>query len=213
MTVLIGVFGASGFAREVMPLVRAQIDPATECAVFVDREAGDQVNGHDVISEEAFLSHKGERRFAVAIAEADLRRRIAAGAEAAGAKPLQIRAASAEVLDDVDIGPGAVLCGHTTITSNVRIGAAFHLNLHSYVAHDCVIGDYVTFAPKVACNGNVMIGDGAYIGTGAVLRQGQPGKPLLIGAGAVVGMGAVVTKDVPPGTTVVGNPAKPFIKP
>ena len=46
-----------------------------------------------------------------------------------------------------------------------------------------------------------------YIGSGAIIRQG-----LTIGAGAVVGMGAVVTKGVPPGVTVIGNPAKPLIK-
>ena len=50
------------------------------------------------------------------------------------------------------------------------------------------------------------------IGTGAVLRQGQPGQPLVIGRGAVVGMGAVVTKSVPPGATVVGNPARPLLR-
>ena len=73
-----------------------------------------------------------------------------------------------------------------------------------------MIGDYVTFAPSVRCNGNIVIEDHAYIGTGAVIKQGTPEKPLVIGKGAVVGMGAVVTKDVPPGVTVVGNPAKPF---
>jgi acetyltransferase-like isoleucine patch superfamily enzyme len=62
----------------------------------------------------------------------------------------------------------------------------------------------------VCCNGNVHIGDGAYVGTGAVLRQGTSEKPLVIGENAVIGMGAVVTKDVAPGTTVVGNPAKLF---
>ena len=80
------------------------------------------------------------------------------------------------------------------------------------MAHDCLIGDFVTLAPGVHCNGNVVIEDHAYIGTGAVIKQGQPGQPLVIGRGAVVGMGAVVTRDVPACTTVVGNPAKSFFK-
>jgi len=119
-------------------------------------------------------------------------------------------AENAVVLDEVSIGEGAILCHFTQLTSNIRIGKYFHANIYSYVAHDCVIGDYVTFAPAVRCNGNVVIEDHAYIGTGAVIKQGSPDKPLVIGRGAIVGMGAVVTKDVPPGVTVVGNPAKVF---
>jgi acetyltransferase-like isoleucine patch superfamily enzyme len=111
-------------------------------------------------------------------------------------------------MDEVQIGIGGLLSPFVTLTSNIRIGRCFHANLYSFVEHDCQIGDFVTFAPAVRCNGNVHIGDHAYIGTGAVIRQGSATKPLVIGAGAVVGMGAVVTRDVAPGTTVVGNPAR-----
>ncbi|MRA52829.1 acetyltransferase, partial [Escherichia coli] len=86
-------------------------------------------------------------------------------------------AANALVYDDVDIGEGAILCGFTHLTSTIRIGRHFHANIYSYVAHDCVIGDFVTFAPGVMCNGNVHIDDHAYIGTGAILKQGTPDKP------------------------------------
>ena len=78
------------------------------------------------------------------------------------------------------------------------------------MAHDSVVGDFVTFAPRVACNGRSLIEDHAYIGTGAVMREGKAGVPLTIGVGAVVGMGAVVTRNVAPGTTVVGAPARPM---
>jgi acetyltransferase-like isoleucine patch superfamily enzyme len=46
---------------------------------------------------------------------------------------------------------------------------------------------------------------GATIGSGATILGG-----VRIGAGATVGAGAVVTKDVAPGSTVVGNPARPL---
>jgi acetyltransferase-like isoleucine patch superfamily enzyme len=49
----------------------------------------------------------------------------------------------------------------------------------------------------------VVIEDGAWIGIGAVVLKG-----VRIGAGARVEAGAVVTRDVPPGATVVGNPAR-----
>jgi sugar O-acyltransferase (sialic acid O-acetyltransferase NeuD family) len=111
-------------------------------------------------------------------------------------------------MDDVQLGEGAILSPFVTLTSNIRIGRHFHANLYSYVEHDCKIGDFVTLAPGVKCNGNVVIEDHAYIGAGAVIKQGKPGAPLVIGRGAVVGMGAVVTKSVPAGTTVVGNPAR-----
>jgi sugar O-acyltransferase (sialic acid O-acetyltransferase NeuD family) len=111
---------------------------------------------------------------------------------------------------DVLVGEGAILCDFSAVTNAARIGRHFHLNGYSYVAHDCVIGDFVTFGPRVSCNGNVHVGDGAQLGAGAIIRNGEPGRPLVIGEGAIIGMGAVVTRDVAPHTIVVGNPARPI---
>ena len=38
--------------------------------------------------------------------------------------------------------------------------------------------------------------------------QRRVGKPLRIGRGATIGMGAIVDKDVAPGSSVIGNPAR-----
>lgn len=101
-----------------------------------------------------------------------------------------------------------MLAPFVTLTSNIKIGRSFHANLYSYVAHDCEIGDFVTFAPGVKCNGNVVIGSKVYIGAGAIIKNGKPGNPLVIGDNALIGMGAVVAKSVPSGTMVVANPSK-----
>lgn len=211
---LYAVYGASGYGREVMPLARQQLAQAGVAAdrlVFVDDAAGGpaQVNGQRVLTYAQFLAQPAAARHAVlAIASSAVREQLAARCAHDGVRAWTVAAANVVRMDEVRLGEGAILSPFVTLTSNIRIGRHFHANLYSYVEHDCVVGDFVTFAPGVCCNGNVHIEDHAYIGTGAVLRQGQPGQPLVIGRGAVVGMGAVVTKSVPPGATVVGNPAR-----
>ena len=212
------IFGASGYGREVLPLVRKQLqadlDSGSADLVFVDDQPIKMdVNGQRVLTYAEWLAEPASsRHMNVAVSNSQLRQKLVARCAADGVQFYEARATNVVQLDDVLLGEGAVLCPFVTLTSNVRIGQHFHGNIYSYVAHDCVIGDFVTFAPGVMCNGNVHVEDHAYIGTGAVIKQGMPGQPLVIGRGAVVGMGAVVTKSVPPGVTVVGNPARPLIK-
>lgn len=146
--------------------------------------------------------------FVLGVADGKIRRQLEIRCLAAGLSALDFYATGVTIGLGNQIGEGCVLMAQTMVTTNVRIGRQFQCNIYSYVEHDCVIGDYVTFAPRVSCNGNVHIGDNAYVGAGAVIKQGTPDKPLVIGAGAVIGMGAVVTKSVAPGATAVGNPAR-----
>lgn len=216
---LYGIFGAGGFGREVMPVAEEMLKIGYARGqeyelVFIEegRERPGIINGHRVISDIDFLNSDASKHFNVAIADSRIRERIANKMIEAGIPPFTITALNSVQFDENEIGEGAILCPFTTVTSNAKIGRFFHANIYSYVAHDCMIGDFVTFAPDVHCNGNTVIEDYAYIGTGAIMRQGTEDKPLVIGKGAIVGMGAVVTRDVPPGVTVVGCPAAPITK-
>lgn len=121
------------------------------------------------------------------------------------------------VLAGAKIGQNCNICSHCLIENDVVIGdrvtvkSGVQLWDGLRVGDDVFIGPNVTFTndkyPK-SRNANVKliatrIESGASIGGGATLLPG-----VLIGAGASVGAGAVVTKDVPPGATVVGNPAR-----
>lgn len=122
---------------------------------------------------------------------------------------------------------------------DVRIEARFHcaygINIH--LGHDvflnvgCVIldtapvhiGDHSMLGPNVQiyCADHhrdpelrkqhlekahpVTIGSNVWVGGGAIILPG-----ITIGDNAIIGAGSVVTKDVAPGTTVVGNPARPI---
>lgn len=211
------VYGSSGFGREVMPLARASLARQNEPfeLVFIDDKASEGliVNGQPVMPYEQFLRLKHGRKYcSIAIADSPVRERLSLRCTADGIEPFEIRAANVMDLDNNAIGVGAILCGFAHITSNATIGRHFHANIYSYVAHDCVVGDFVTLAPGAKVNGNVVLEDHVYIGTGAIIKQGRPGAPTIIGKGAIVGMGAIVTRSVLPGKVVVGNPARELEK-
>lgn len=205
-----GIYGASGCGRGILPLVREELAGQTVDLVFVDdSKAPGFINDHRILVWDDFLNRPAvSRSVCIAIADPAQREKLALRCDAAGVRLRGARARSVVEMDSVNIGEGACLSPFVTLTSNISIGRCFHGNLYSYVEHDCVIGDFVTFAPGAKCNGNVVIEDRAYVGSGAVIRQGSPGAPLIIGADAIVGMGAIVTKSVPRGAVVVGNPAR-----
>ncbi|PHR95468.1 MAG: acetyltransferase [Oceanobacter sp.] len=212
---LLAVVGAGAFGREIMPYVQRATQKLganhVKIVSVVEEQYLDSFSDAGVIglAEFANIACPGEdKRFCIAIADSCARERISGFLESRYILPFDVISDEAVVYGSASIARGVVVCPYSVISAGSIIGKHFHSNFFSYVAHDCMIGDFVTFAPRVTCCGSVVIEDHAYIGAGAVIKQSGDSEVIVIGRGAVVGMGAVVTRSVAPNVTVVGNPAR-----
>jgi maltose O-acetyltransferase len=84
-----------------------------------------------------------------------------------------------------------------TIGAGAQIGPGVHIYAADHPRGAQLRGQGLELGRPVAIGVNV------WIGGGAILLPG-----VSIGADAIIGAGSVVTRDVPPATTVVGNPAR-----
>ena len=120
-----------------------------------------------------------------------------------GLKPITAIHRTAFVAPNATIGEGSQVYAQAAVCVDALIGKACIINTSASIDHECVIEDGATIGPGSILAGLVHIEKNADIYTGAVILP-----RLRIGAHAIVGAGAVVVKDVPPHTTVVGNPAR-----
>jgi len=113
--------------------------------------------------------------------------------------------------DDVSVGSGSVVEHHVRIGDRVRIHSGCFVPEFSVLEEGAWLGPAVIVTnarypnrpdTKERLEG-VTVAKDAVVGAGVVLLPG-----IVIGARALVGAGAVVVRDVPEGTTVVGNPAR-----
>ena len=142
--------------------------------------------------------------------------------------------ALADVQTDV-IGSGTRVWQFVVILAGARIGAECNICAQVFIENDVIVGDRVTIKSGVQLWDGCRIEDDVFIGpnatftndpmprsrewpssyAGVTVRRGAsiganatllPG--VTIGERAMVGAGAVVVSDVPPGSVVVGNPAR-----
>jgi acetyltransferase-like isoleucine patch superfamily enzyme len=116
-----------------------------------------------------------------------------------------------QIGEDVSVGSHAVIEHRVQIGRGVRIHTAAFVPEHTVLEDESWIGPHavLTNARYPVSRGvkerlrGPLVRRGAMVGAGATLLSGVE-----IGAHALVGAGSVVVRDVPPGSVVLGNPAR-----
>ena len=208
----IAIFGVGGFGREVLALIKDinKVEPIWNIIGFFDDgyEKGIMVNGYPNLGKTEDLNNWGTPlSLAVSIGSPVIKKGILDNISNPLIDYPTLIHPSAWIGDKefVEIGNGCIICAGVMITTNVKINDFVILNLQCTVGHDTVINNLAAFMPSVNISGEVNIGEGVYVGTGAkIINQ------LEIGDYTIVGAGAVVAKSLPAHCTAVGVPAKPI---
>lgn len=208
----IAIFGAGGFGREVLALIKDinKVEPTWNIVGFFDDsyDKGIIVNGYPSLGKTEELNNwRTPISLTLSIGSPAIKYKILNKITNPLVEYPTLIHPSVWIGDKeyVEIGRGCIICAGVMITTNVKIKDFVILNLQCTVGHDTVINDYAAFMPSVNISGEVSIGEGVYVGTGAkIINQ------IEIGDNTIVGAGAVVSKSLPADCTAVGIPAKPI---
>lgn len=103
----------------------------------------------------------------------------------------------------VKLGEDMYVGANSSIGANSYIGSHVRINRNVSIGHNVSVRNGTEIAPCSAISSGSVVGRWCYLGAGSIVLNN-----VTIGDNSVVGAGSVVTKDVPPGTTVVGSPAR-----
>lgn len=202
------IINAGGFGRSIAGMARNS-DPAFgkkwDIKGFLDNRVGlDNPSDLPILGDPLSYRVQWGDIFVCALGSAAAKRHYTANLLEQGANFIVLRP-GLSCGERTTIGRGGLFEPGVSIGPDCQIGEFVTVLSTSIIGHDARIGSYCHIGSFVFVGGGAQIGDDVTIHTHATILPG-----VRIGDGATVGAGSVVIRDVKPGTTVIGNPAKPF---
>lgn len=202
------IVGAGGFGREMLAWARQSVQFEREWTIkgFIDDNLTalegkatpapvlGTIKDYRPAEDEVFICAIGIPRIKRACSE------LLAGR---GAQFTRLIHRTAVLGDNVELADGVVLCPYTVLSANNRLGRGVAVNLHSSIDHDACVDDWSQVNCHCDLTGGVKVGKEVFFGSSVAIIPG-----IRVGDGAYLGAGAVVLRDVPPGATVFGVPAR-----
>lgn len=205
------IIGAGGWGREVLVQMRdaPACDTEWEIAGFLDNRPHilDGVDcGARIVGDPLTHIPTDDEVFVCAIGLPKGREEYARPLLEKGATFIHIRTpynTDGYVSVRVHMGTGCFWAARVQISPDVRVGDFANIHSGTIISHDVCIGNYAQIGAMVFIGGGAQIGDRVIVYPHATIIPG-----VTIGEGSTIGAGSVVVKDVPPGVTVFGNPAR-----
>ena len=192
----IWIYGAGGMGKETLWLIEEMISDKINVLGFVDDyKLDDQFKNLPLLNK-----IEPNSNVIIAVADSKIRKQIK---ENNKFNFVNVIHSNIKIHNSNSIGNGNIICKGVVLTVDIKIGDHVIININSTIGHDATIENFVSIMFGVHISGNVKIGEGTLIGSGAVILPN-----LTIGKWCKIGAGAVVTKNIPDNSTVIGVPGR-----
>ena len=198
--------GAGGMGRDTITWASHMNQSEWQIAGFLDRNpqalAG-KSSAYPILGDSWTWKPAADEVFVCTLGDPVSRMRVIADLRERGAQFVTIVHPSVICAEGVSMGEGCIVAPYTVFGADSAIAAYVMVNMSCTIGHDSRIGEGSTVSCQCDIMGYASIGERCFLGGKSCVLPGRR-----VGDDAVVGAGSAVIRDVEPGTTVGGVPAR-----